>query len=315
MENQNLNKIVKLSNNETIAFSEYGSYKNQALIMLHGNYNNKDSFLYYIARLKNTFKIYALDLRGFGDSSYLNPITSIYDFTEDIKLFIESLKIKSPIIIGFSLGGGVALALKLLYPSLCSKIILLAPVSISGIPVYTVNKFNKRVRCKTKEELITHPYSRMLEDFISKKDKNAIRAYLYNSFKGSEELSKNGEEERKKYEKAMETIVNSWLKVRNLNDVMMALVSMNFTNDDSAGFKGDGNIKKLKEKILIIHGDNDKVVPVTCSLQTKKILGDLCLLSVLKNWGHNLLFHEDNSIYKLVTDFLKSEIIEPQTKF
>ena len=37
------------------------------------------------------YKMYAPDLRGFGESSYHNRVTSIKDFSDDLKGFVDAL--------------------------------------------------------------------------------------------------------------------------------------------------------------------------------------------------------------------------------
>ena len=47
-----------------------------------------------IEKLQDQYHIYALDLRGFGQSTYNKAIDSIQDFAEDVKLFIDQLKLE-----------------------------------------------------------------------------------------------------------------------------------------------------------------------------------------------------------------------------
>ncbi|HHT82322.1 MAG TPA: alpha/beta hydrolase [Acholeplasmataceae bacterium] len=51
----------------------------------------------------------APDFRGFGDSSYNTKITIFIDLVEDIKLFMEAKGVTSAYVIGWSMGGGVAM--------------------------------------------------------------------------------------------------------------------------------------------------------------------------------------------------------------
>lgn len=45
-----------------------------------------------------------------GDSTYNNPITSVQDWVNDLKLFVDEIGLKKFILAGLSLGGAVAQA-------------------------------------------------------------------------------------------------------------------------------------------------------------------------------------------------------------
>ena len=47
-----------------------------------------------IEKLQDQYHIYALDLRGFGQSTYNQSIDSLQDFADDVKLFIDELKLE-----------------------------------------------------------------------------------------------------------------------------------------------------------------------------------------------------------------------------
>ncbi|GAA3325912.1 hypothetical protein GCM10020331_059700 [Ectobacillus funiculus] len=63
-----------------------------------------------IEELDSKYKLYAVDMRGFGISSYHTPIERIKDFSDDIKLFVDEMGLKKIFgIIGWSTGGAVAM--------------------------------------------------------------------------------------------------------------------------------------------------------------------------------------------------------------
>ncbi len=62
-----------------------------------------NNFQYHIS------EAYAIDLRGFGDSTYHTPIHTIKDLSDDVKLFADALKLSAFTISGWSLGGAVAM--------------------------------------------------------------------------------------------------------------------------------------------------------------------------------------------------------------
>lgn len=87
-------EFVSLSNGETIAYQEVGRQNAEILVLIHGNMTSSQHFDLVIEKLQDQYHIYALDLRGFGQSTYNKAIDSIQDFAEDVKLFIDGLKLE-----------------------------------------------------------------------------------------------------------------------------------------------------------------------------------------------------------------------------
>ena len=73
-------------------------------------------------KLSRDFRVINIDMRGFGRSSYINEINSLFDLAEDIKLLLEVLKIDRCSIAGWSTGGGVCLCFGIKYPNFTEKI-------------------------------------------------------------------------------------------------------------------------------------------------------------------------------------------------
>lgn len=105
-----------------IYYQEAGSGRN--LIMLHGWGQDVSTFWGLIPLLKNNFKIYLIDLPGFGRSDLPQKAFTTSDYAQIVKEFIEEKNIKEPILLGHSLGGRVAIKLAAKYPKLIDKLIL-----------------------------------------------------------------------------------------------------------------------------------------------------------------------------------------------
>ena len=85
--------------------------------------------------LDEKYKVYAPDLRGFGQSSYNERITSIEDFSDDLKGFVDALELKDFYLVGWSTGGAVCMQFVADYPGYCEKLVLLASASTRGYPL------------------------------------------------------------------------------------------------------------------------------------------------------------------------------------
>lgn len=54
--------------------------------------------------LRPYLNVYAIDLRGYGESTYNKQLESVDDFAEDLKLFFDEIKLKKFSLAGLSLG-------------------------------------------------------------------------------------------------------------------------------------------------------------------------------------------------------------------
>ena len=77
-------KKVKLPNGETIAYQEREGGEKKVLL-IHGNMTSSKHWDLVLENMDDRYKLFAIDLRGFGQSSYNHEIRSIKDFSEDVK--------------------------------------------------------------------------------------------------------------------------------------------------------------------------------------------------------------------------------------
>jgi esterase len=93
------------------------------IIILHGVFGSSDNWLTPAKMLSDTYKLYLLDQRNHGQS----PKSDQFDYesmANDLKEFIDDNKIDSPVIMGHSMGGKVAMAFAVRYPKMLSKLIV-----------------------------------------------------------------------------------------------------------------------------------------------------------------------------------------------
>ena len=97
---------------QEIAYNRRSGNEN-TLVFIHGNSAGKAAFNGQLSALKDTgYTLIAIDLPGHGDSSNSDRPEQDYNFPAFallIKRFCDALAIKSPIIIGWSLGGHVVI--------------------------------------------------------------------------------------------------------------------------------------------------------------------------------------------------------------
>ena len=113
--------------------------------MLHGWGANLFTFTKLQDNLAAYFKVYSLDLPGFGESEVLSPL-SVDEVSDVIFGFVMKLNINNPIILGHSYGGRVAVCYASKHE--VSKLVL---VSSAGIKQKL--KISKRLKIKVYKAL------------------------------------------------------------------------------------------------------------------------------------------------------------------
>ncbi len=106
-----------------ILYEQENQKTQEAVIFIHGSGASKLTWKYQLqADLPNYTKI-ALDLPGHCESKG-NGYSSISDYVDFIKQFIETLNLKASCLCGHSMGGAIVQLFALKYPNLTEKIII-----------------------------------------------------------------------------------------------------------------------------------------------------------------------------------------------
>lgn len=95
------------------------------VIVLHGWGANIDTVMPIVNLLKNRFKVYAIDLPGFGKSEMPKEVFGSPEYAEIINQFMKLESIDKATLIGHSFGGKISIILGSKYPELIDKIVLI----------------------------------------------------------------------------------------------------------------------------------------------------------------------------------------------
>lgn len=90
-------------------YYELKGKRGKNVILLHGWGQNTKMMEYIADFLCKHFKVYSLDLPGFGNTAEPNESWGNEDYVELLKEFVDTKKIKNPILIGHSFGCRIAL--------------------------------------------------------------------------------------------------------------------------------------------------------------------------------------------------------------
>jgi len=289
-------KKIELPNGETLGY-RYKQGGGKTLLLIHGNMTSSKHWDVFMEAFDSDYTIYAPDLRGFGISTYNNPIDSLDDFKEDLKLFVDKLGLSKFDLMGWSTGGGVCMIFVADYPSYVGKLILMESVGTRGYPILKKDEKGKPIKgefLKTKEEIAQDPVQVVpILNAYNNKDKDFLKivweATIYT----------HNKPEPQKYEEYLDDMLTQ----RNLVDVDYALATFNISDDYNGIKQGDGRAKSIKCPTLILWGENDLVVPEQMALDIQNDIGENAKLIYLKNCGHSPLVDDLHQLIKVVKNF------------
>ena len=118
-------KVGRLRFSTLIAGPEDG----EPLILLHGLGATKASWLTILPQLAGTYRVYALDLPGFGSSSKPRGSYNAKWFARHVFSFMDTLGLKKAHIAGNSMGGRIAQEMAMMDPRRTISLACLCPVT------------------------------------------------------------------------------------------------------------------------------------------------------------------------------------------
>lgn len=98
----------------------------KTLVFIHGLSDNLLYWEFLANNLKHDYQILRVDLRGHGESELGNEEITIGTYSNDLNNILEELNISEVNLIGFSLGGAVALDFAIKYPQKVDSIVLMS---------------------------------------------------------------------------------------------------------------------------------------------------------------------------------------------
>jgi pimeloyl-ACP methyl ester carboxylesterase len=106
----------------------------EAVVLIHGNISSSVFFEPLMLGLPGRFRPIALDLRGFGgsDPEPVDATRGVRDFAGDVLAVLDALELDRAHLVGWSLGGAVAMQVAIDAPGRISSLTLIAPISPYG---------------------------------------------------------------------------------------------------------------------------------------------------------------------------------------
>ncbi|WDV04978.1 MULTISPECIES: intracellular short-chain-length polyhydroxyalkanoate depolymerase [Lysinibacillus] len=291
-------KTIQLANGETMAYRKRSGGA-QLLLLVHGNMTSSKHWDILMDALDDKYTIYAIDLRGFGGSSYHKPISAIKDFSDDVKLFIDAMQLQTFDMIGWSTGGAVCMQFAANYPGHCQRLILLASASTRGYPFYTDlgtgNPASFKRAYSYEEVLIDTSKTKLVQGFYDTKNGEGLQS-IWNAL-----IYTHRQPNAEKYQEYIEDMLTQ----RNLAEVYHALNTFNMSAIDNEIAKGSQEALLLHIPILVLRGDRDLVITEEMNAELLHDLGKETQFVSLKNCGHSPLIDDLAQLTAEIEAFLE----------
>ena len=263
---------------ETLAYLDEG--QGEVVLMIHGNMSSSVHYEPLISRISDHYRCVAVDLRGFGDSTYNNRFDTLEELADDVAMLMDALQLPPVYLVGWSNGGGVGLKLCAKYPLRVKKFFDIEGAGLKGYPLYKKTPDFKSTTepYANKEEMAADPMqvAPMIPVF-EKKDTATMTAVwdatIYT-------VNKPTREENDRW-------MAETLKQRNLVDLDWALATLNMSDEYTPYGPGDGTIHNVACPVALTMGEKDIVVPAYMVMDNVNALGDLATLLPYENCGHS----------------------------
>ncbi|MCM3636902.1 alpha/beta hydrolase [Sporosarcina luteola] len=291
-------KKVTLANGEQIAYRERDGGE-QVVVLVHGNMTSSKHWDVLIDELDSKYKIYAPDLRGFGESTYNERVTGIRDFSEDLAGFIETLELGKFHLVGWSTGGAVCMQYVADHPGKCEKLLLLASASTRGYPFFGTKEDGSpdlEHRLQTIEDVEQDAGKTLaMQGLYDNQNRDGLKA-VWNAL-----IYTHNQPDVAKYDE----YVDDMLTQRNLADVYHSLNTFNISPHHNGVNEGTDQAKDIDIPVLVLHGDRDYVVTAQMQEEIMEDLGDNATFISLEDTGHSPLVDNLEQLTKRIETFLE----------
>lgn len=244
--------------------------KGSTLVLIHGLSDDLRYWEPLAGSLKKDYKIIRFDLRGHGESELGEDEITIGTYVNDLKNLLDELNIKKAGIIGFSLGGAIAIDFAIKYPEYVSSIVLMSAF-------FKCDEKLRKVFYQMKTEL-----NKSFEDFYD---------FMLPKILCPDILDNNREE--------LELIKQIASQNANIEAYEKAV-------DAGVNFNAENNISQINIPTLILAGKYDEITTVSIQKTMHKLIKTSKLI-IFDNLKHNLLIGKNNLIIlENLTEFFKN---------
>lgn len=267
-------KFIDLEGHST-HYLEKGEGK--PVILIHGFYYDSYMWSKNMDALAKKFKVYALDLWGFGYSTR-EPMDYGYPlYVDQVLKFMDALDIEKASLIGQSMGGGICILISCQHRKRVNRIILVDPAGLPN-PLPLIGKI---ANLPTVGEFLFGLNGNFVRKMTMKSTFIYDKRFITDSYFES---------------------VTRFHKIKGTTRVLLKILRKQFFDTLSDEIHKLG---QLDVPILIVWGRQDKAIPVERGQQMHEIL-KTSQLEILDQAGHCPHQEQSERFNRLAFDFLSS---------
>ncbi len=255
--------------NET-AFRYFDSEKgDKTLLLLHGYLESIESWEFILPLLTKYYRVIALDIPGHGISEVKGEIHTTEFIADTIKALLDKINVSKISVMGHSMGGYFAIALKRKYPEIVEKLILHHSTPDGDTPERGENRKREIevIRSGRKELLATINPGKS----IAKKNRKVM----------SETIREMSEQVMMTEDEGIIALLNGMME------------------------RGDGNevISAMKSDVMLIFGRDDEFMPEEYSLSISEKHAKARTVW-MEDSGHSSHYEEPEKLVAHIVNFL-----------
>jgi pimeloyl-ACP methyl ester carboxylesterase len=245
------------------------SGKGKTLVLIHGFTDNLNMWFNQVPVFSQDYQVLTYDVRGFGLTEKMPGPFSMDMFAEDLHELLKALGLSSACVLGYSMGGRIALEFCLKYPREATGLVMAN--SVVGAPATP----DREERTKMMIEMIQQGNNEMISEIMT-----------VNSFSPG-------------FKEKDPAVFNRYKAIKLQNDpsgyipVMMAM---------GAAAQGPVDLNQIKCPVLMLAGTSDNFMPLSVAEEMHKKIK----WAVLKTFptGHIAAIEAPESFNEAVLDFL-----------
>ncbi|CAN5885474.1 pyrimidine utilization protein D [soil metagenome] len=257
-------------NDATIDYDVFGD--GPPLLLVGGMGFGRWSWFKQSTALSRHFRVITFDIRNIGDLADEGGSYSVANLAAHAAALLDHLEVERAHVLGTSLGGFIAQELALQRPELVAKLVLIS-TSYGG----------------SDHEPMSSTTLRKMLGWGTVKREDAVRQGL--AVAVAEEYPETSSEE-------FEQMVD-WRVADSppLADYIKQMVA-------GAKFDASSEIEEIRQPALILHGSDDRVVPVSNAVSLSERLPD-AKLHIFENAGHLVFVERADEVNEKIISFLK----------
>ena len=264
----------------------YESYGNgRPLVLMHSAWASHEWWQWQVPDLSRNYCVYSYDARGHGKSTPLRDVFSVKGYTRDLQIFLQNLQIEESVLIGWSMGGIIAMQHCLDQPTGVKALVLIATSGhrIPGLKLKIYSHYFQALLGLLMDFTQPRKYDRSTQQFPQQNRwlEHQVRNML------SPEASRE---------------VFDWVlaDIRDNPRENFFRVIKSLWNWQAA----DG-LSQISVPTLIIAGENDTLAPPRFSQMLHDAIPNSKLL-IIENTSHYLVLERPGLVNREILQFLKS---------